>query len=71
MNYKLKLLILSVISKICAVKFSVVSFEGSCQLDIGGTIYKMNPDSEVPNLYKTDISVQTGTKYIFNTKLLL
>ncbi|KAG4108212.1 hypothetical protein H8356DRAFT_1621634 [Neocallimastix lanati (nom. inval.)] len=63
MNYKLKLLILSVISKICAVKFSVVSFEGSCQLDIGGTIYKMNPDSEVPNLYKTDISVQTGTKY--------
>jgi len=63
MNYKSKLLILGLISKIYAASFSVVSFNGDCKLNINGQQYEMTrSDPNVP-LYKTEVDVPINTTY--------
>jgi len=63
MNYKLKFALLALISNALAAKFSVVSFDGECKLNVGGTAYDMAPDTAVPFLYHADAPVKAGTKY--------
>ena len=61
MNYKSKLLILGLISKIYAASFSVVSFNGACKLDVNGQLYEMaQTDPNVP-LYKAEVDVPIDT----------
>ncbi|ORX44741.1 hypothetical protein BCR32DRAFT_288298 [Anaeromyces robustus] len=62
MNYKSKLFILGLISKIYAANFSVVSLQGDCQLEVGGQTYPMTKDEAVP-LYKATADVPSGTQY--------
>jgi len=63
MNYKSKLLILGLVSKIFAADFSVVSFKGDCSLSINGNTIPMTRDANCSNLYKVTADAQTGTKY--------
>jgi len=65
MNCNLTLLILTIVTKIWAAKFTVVSFNGPCKLNIGGALYRMESNSTVPNLYKAYVTAKPGTKYIF------
>jgi len=63
MNYKSKLFILGLISKIYAAKFSVVSFQGACQLEVNGQQYEMKQnDLQVP-LYSIEVDVPVNTSY--------
>lgn len=63
MNYKSKILILGLISKIYAAKFSVVSFNGACQLNAGGQVYEMTQSNAGVPLYTVDAPVQSGSTY--------
>ncbi|ORX41369.1 hypothetical protein BCR36DRAFT_364434 [Piromyces finnis] len=63
MNFKERLYILGLISKIMAAEFSIVSFNGSCQLSIDGTIYPMAPSSDCSNIYKASVDVPINSKY--------
>jgi len=65
MNFKSKLLILGLISKIYAAKFSVVSFNGACKLEINGQSYDMAKDPEAQDvpLYSTVVEVPVDTPY--------
>jgi len=63
MNYKSKLFLLGLVSKIFAAKFSVVSFDGACKLNVGGTNYPMTADPQIPNLYTATADVSPGSKY--------
>ncbi|ORY55199.1 hypothetical protein LY90DRAFT_669722 [Neocallimastix californiae] len=63
MNCNLILLILTIVIKIWAAKFTVVSFNGPCKLNIGGALYRMESNSTVPNLYKAYVTAKPGTKY--------
>jgi len=68
MNLKSKFLILGLVSKIFAAKFSVVSFEGNCQVNVGGKVYNMvQKDPSVP-LYtaEVDAPLQTNYNYVCN-----
>jgi len=63
MNYKSKLLILGLVSKIFAAKFSVVSFQGACQLEVNGKQYEMKQnDLQIP-LYTVEVNVPEETSY--------
>jgi hypothetical protein len=62
MNYKSKILILGLISKIYATKFSVVSFNGACQLSVGGQTVDMVQSAGIP-LYTAEVPAQAGTEY--------
>ncbi|ORX41374.1 hypothetical protein BCR36DRAFT_364443 [Piromyces finnis] len=66
MNIKCKIFILSLISKIYAAKFSVISFNGNCQVNVGGQLYDMV--QEIPDipLYTAlvDAPLQTTYNYI-------
>jgi len=62
MNYKSKLFLLGLVSKIFAAKFSVVSFDGACKLNVGGTNYPMTADPQIPNLYTATADVSPGSK---------
>jgi len=62
MNYKSKLLILGLVSKIFAANFSVVSFDGDCTLNAGGQSIKMTADPKCSNLYKATANVKVGTE---------
>jgi len=66
MNFKSKLLILGLISKIYAAKFSVVSFNGTCKLEVNGQSYDMTQEDPKVPLYTTtvDVPVQTSYKYV-------
>jgi len=61
MNYKSKILILGLISKIYATKFSVVSFNGACQLSVGGQTVDMVQSAGIP-LYTAEVPAQAGTE---------
>jgi len=64
MNYKSKLLILGLVSKIFAAKFSVVSFQGACQLEVNGKQYEMKQnDLQIP-LYTVEVNVPEETSYV-------
>jgi len=63
MNYKSKLAILGLVTKILAADFAVVSFEGSCELSIGGTNVPMTADPNCSNLYRATADAQDGTIY--------
>jgi len=63
MNYKSKILILGLISKIYAAKFSVVSFNGACQLNAGGQVYEMTQADPAIPLYSVEAPVQDGSTY--------
>jgi len=58
-----KTLLLGFISKILAAEFSVVSFEGDCQLNIGGNAYPMERQYPDIPLYKANVDVPLETKY--------
>jgi len=66
MNFKSKLFILGLVSKIFAANFSVVSFDGECTLNAGGQVVKMTADPKCPNLYKASANVKVGTEYFYN-----
>jgi len=63
MNYKTKLAILGLVSNVFAANFSVVSFEGACKLNAGGSVIDMTPDPKCPNLYKATADVSVGSEY--------
>jgi len=63
MNYKTKLAILGLVSNVFAANFAVVSFEGACKLNAGGSVIEMTPDSKCPNLYKATADVSVGSQY--------
>ncbi len=64
MNYKSKLLILGLVSKIFAAQFSVVSFDGACKLDINGQQTEMKQVDPTIPLYRAEVAAQVGTKYV-------
>jgi len=63
-----KILFLSIIVKVFAAEFSVVSFGRDCQVNICGTNYPMTKHKDVP-LFKTTVDAQPGTTYVFNKKI--
>jgi len=63
MNYKSKLFILGLISKIYAASFSVVSLNGDCQLEVGGQTYPMTKQDPAVPLYTATADVPDGTQY--------
>jgi len=63
MNLKGKLYILSLVSKIMAAQFSVVSFVGDCQLSVNGATHAMTKHSKCPNLFEASVDVPLNTKY--------
>jgi len=63
MNYKSKLFLLGLISKIYTATFTVVSFEGNCQLNAGGQTYPMVQDQSGLPIYKANANVQINSKY--------
>lgn len=63
MNLISKTLLLGFISKILAAEFSVISFEGDCQLNIGGNTYPMERQFPDIPLYKANVNVPLETKY--------
>ncbi|ORX42077.1 hypothetical protein BCR32DRAFT_288421 [Anaeromyces robustus] len=50
----------SLVTKIFAAEFSVVSFEGECELSVGGNTYPMTQFDGLP-LYRASVDVQIGT----------
>jgi len=62
MNYKSKLAILGLVTKIFAADFAVVSFKGDCQLSIGGNTIPMTADPNCSNLFKATADAQPGTQ---------
>jgi len=62
MNLKEKLYIFGLISKIMAAQFSVVSFNGECQLSVNGASHPMTQNSKCPNLYEASVDVPLNTK---------
>jgi hypothetical protein len=62
MFFNKKILLLSIISKVFAAEFSVVSFGGDCQVSIGGTNYPMTKQPDVP-LFKATVDAASGTNY--------
>jgi len=63
MNYKSKLFILGLVSKIFAADFAVVSFDGECQLSAGGQTYPMTQDQSGAPLYRATANVAENSKY--------
>jgi len=63
MNCKSKLAILALVAKVFAADFAVISFEGSCELSLGGNKVPMTADPNCPNLYKATANAQDGTTY--------
>ncbi|OUM60434.1 hypothetical protein PIROE2DRAFT_13782 [Piromyces sp. E2] len=63
MNFKSSIVILGLVSKIYAATFSVVSFDGACQLNAGGQLYEMTQSKQGIPLYTVEASVQTGSTY--------
>ncbi|ORX63912.1 hypothetical protein BCR32DRAFT_273292 [Anaeromyces robustus] len=63
MNCKSKLAILALVAKVFAAEFAVVSFEGACQLSLGGNTVQMTADPACPNLYKATADAQDGATY--------
>jgi len=64
MNFKSKIFILGLITKIYAAKFSVISFEGSCLLNVGGQLHEMIKEHNSIPLYTTTVDVQPLTTYL-------
>ncbi|ORX52183.1 hypothetical protein BCR36DRAFT_324955 [Piromyces finnis] len=63
MNWKSAIFTLGLIAKAFSAEFSVVSFAGNCEVNIGGTSYPMKkPDSNVP-LWKANIDASNNTVY--------
>jgi len=63
MNFKGKLYLLGLVSKIMAAHFAVVSFNGKCKLSVGGTTYAMAPSLECSKLYTASVDVPINSKY--------
>jgi len=63
MNYKLSLLVLGLVLKVYSAKFSVVSFEGNCQVSINGQNYEMKQENADVPLYTASVDVPVNTKY--------
>jgi len=62
MFFNKKILLLSIISKVFAAEFSVVSFGADCQVNIGGTNYPMTKQPDAP-VFKATVDAQSGTTY--------
>jgi len=60
MFFNKKILLLSIISKVFAAEFSVVSFGADCQVNIGGTNYPMTKQPDAP-VFKATVDAQSGT----------
>eukprot|EP00833_Pecoramyces_ruminatium_P002986 jgi/Orpsp1_1/1177018/evm.model.c7180000059839.1 len=63
MNYLSKLAILGLVTKIFAAEFSVISFDGDCQLSLGGNNVAMTADPQCSNLYKATADAKDGATY--------
>jgi len=63
MNYKSKLAILGLVAQVFAAEFSVISFDGDCQLSLGGNSVPMTADPQCNNLYKATADAQLGATY--------
>jgi len=62
MFFNKKILLLSIISKVFAAEFSVVSFGGDCQVNIGGTNYPMTKQPDAP-VFKATVDAKPNTTY--------
>jgi len=62
MNFKSNLFILGLVAKIYAANFSVVSFDGNCQVQSGGKSYPMTQEPGIP-LYKATADIPKGSTY--------
>jgi len=60
MNFKSNLFILGLVAKIYAANFSVVSFDGNCQVQSGGKSYPMTQEPGIP-LYKATADIPKGS----------
>jgi len=65
MNYKSLILVLGLVSKIYSAKFSVVSFEGKCQVSVNGQNYDMKQEDPNVPLYTASVDVPVNTKYTY------
>lgn len=63
MKFLKKFFLLSVISKALAAEFAVVSFNGDCQLNVGGNLVPMTRYNPNVPLYKANVDVPSGIKY--------
>jgi len=63
MNYKSKIAILGLVAQAFAAEFSVISFDGDCQLSLGGNNVPMTADPQCNNLYKATADAKTGATY--------
>jgi len=70
MNFKLKIFLLGIISTVYAANFAVVSFDGACELNVGGTSYPMKQEDPTIPLYKAtaDVAKDTSYKYVCGGK---
>jgi len=62
MKFLKKFFLLSVISKALAAEFAVVSFNGDCQLNVGGNLVPMTRYNPNVPLYKANVDVPSGIK---------
>lgn len=62
MNWKSTALILGLVSKVFSTEFSVVSFAGKCEVNVGGVSYPMQKEADVP-LWKATVDAQSGATY--------
>jgi len=65
MNFKSRLLLLGLVSKILAANFSVVSFDGNCELVAGSKRIPMTQEPGIP-LFKVtaDVPINSTYKYV-------
>jgi len=63
MNYKSKLAILGLVSKIFAAKFSVVSFSGECSLSLNGQALPMTASQESSKVFQLETDAAANAKY--------
>ncbi|ORX81842.1 hypothetical protein BCR32DRAFT_293063 [Anaeromyces robustus] len=62
MNLKYSLCLLGLVSKVLTANFSVVSFGTNCELNVGGKIYPMAKEQDIP-LFKVSAPVSLKSKY--------
>jgi len=67
MNIKSNIFILGLVARIYAANFSVVSFNGNCEVKSGGQSFPMKQEPGIP-LYKTtaDIPIKSTYQYVCN-----
>ncbi|OUM64538.1 hypothetical protein PIROE2DRAFT_8699 [Piromyces sp. E2] len=63
MNWKSTIFLLGLISQAFSAEFSVVSFAGKCEVNVGGTSYPMSKQNSGVPLFKATVDAQPGAVY--------